>query len=139
MNRVFDYTIYALVLLWCVFVILLMGAFMAHAKTPMLASVYWEDRWVATGARFDANGMTAAHKSLPLGTRLTVSFRHRSVVLTINDRGPFVRKRELDLSKGAAKALKFPGLGKVKVESWPPLPKPDPRKETVDDLPRTAG
>src|SRR5512143_1072427 len=120
MNRVFDYTIYALVPLWCVFVILVLGSYLAHANTPMLASVYCQHSWVTT----------AAHKTLPLGTILTVSFRHRSVVLTINDRGPFVRKRELDLSKGAAKALKFPGLGKVKVESWPPLPKPDPRKET---------
>lgn len=114
---------------WAIGLFLLM-AIPVQAKTPMLASVYWEDRWVATGARFNANGMSAAHKTLPFGTILTVSFRHRSVVLVINDRGPFVRKRELDLSKGAAKALRFPGLGRVKVEPWPPLPKPDPRKET---------
>lgn len=130
MKWVLDVIVYGLTLLWVVIATWILAGFIvkAHAKTPMLASVYWEDKFVATGARFDANGMTAAHKTLPFGTKLTVYYGHRSVVIRINDRGPFVRKRELDLSRGAAKALRFPGLGKVKVESWPPLPKPDPRR-----------
>ncbi len=51
-----------------------------------------------------------------LGTRVRVTHRDRSVVVTINDRGPFVRGRVLDLTTGAARALGFRGLGKVTAE-----------------------
>ena len=47
--------------------------------------------------------MTAAHRSLPFGTKVRVTHGSRSVVVTINDRGPFIRGRVLDLSKGAAR------------------------------------
>src|ERR1700693_5859786 len=72
-----------------------------------LASYYWEGARVATGAKFDPNGLTAAHRSLPFGRRLRVSdpTTRRSVIVTINDRGPFVQGRVLDLSLGAARAL----------------------------------
>ena len=60
----------------------------------------------ASGEAFDGRSLTAAHKSLPLGTRLRVTARNgRSVVVRINDRGPFIAGRELDLSAAAAKSL----------------------------------
>jgi rare lipoprotein A len=65
----------------------------------------------ASGQRFNQNAMTAAHRSLPFGTRLRVSHGGRSVVVTINDRGPFIRGRVLDLSTGAARAIGLTGAG----------------------------
>ena len=65
----------------------------------------------ASGQRFNQNAMTAAHRTLPFGTRLRVTHAGRSVVVTINDRGPFIRGRVLDLSKGAARAIGLTGRG----------------------------
>jgi rare lipoprotein A len=65
----------------------------------------------ASGARFNQNAMTAAHRSLPFGTKLRVTHRGQSVVVTINDRGPFIKGRVLDLSTGAARALGLTGAG----------------------------
>src|SRR5947209_1828428 len=65
----------------------------------------------ASGARFNQSAMTAAHRSLPFGTRLRVTHGGRSVVVTINDRGPFIRGRVLDLSTGAARAVGLTGAG----------------------------
>jgi rare lipoprotein A len=70
----------------------------------------------ASGERFNQNAMTCAHRSLPFGTKLRVSTGGRSVVVTVNDRGPFVRGRVLDLSKGAARALGMDGLARVTAE-----------------------
>ena len=70
----------------------------------------------ASGARFNQNAMTCAHRSLPFGTKLRVSAGGRSVVVTVNDRGPFVRGRVLDLSTGAARALGMGGLARVTAE-----------------------
>ena len=70
----------------------------------------------ASGQRFNQNAMTAAHRSLPFGTRLKVTHGDRSVVVTINDRGPFVRGRVLDLSTGAARAIGLSGVGRVVAE-----------------------
>ena len=56
-------------------------------------------------------GMTAAHRSLPFGTKLKVTHGSRSVVVTVNDRGPFIRGRVLDLSKGAASVIGLTGRG----------------------------
>ena len=70
----------------------------------------------ASGARFNQNAMTCAHRSLPFGTKLRVSHGGRSVVVTVNDRGPFVRGRVLDLSKGAARVLGLGGVGRVTAE-----------------------
>lgn len=105
-------------LLWLV---VLAGAFMAfngeHAEAEeALASWYgpgFEGRPTASGEPYDPNGLTAAHKTLPLGTEVLVSYGGRTVPVTINDRGPFVGDRELDLSQGAARAL---GLTKVGVD-----------------------
>jgi rare lipoprotein A len=70
----------------------------------------------ASGAHFNQNAMTCAHRSLPFGTQLRVSSGGRSVIVTVNDRGPFVRGRVLDLSKGAARALGMGGLARVTAE-----------------------
>jgi len=65
----------------------------------------------ASGQRFNQNAMTAAHKTLPFGTKLRVTHRGQSVVVTINDRGPFIKGRVLDLSTGAARAIGLSGAG----------------------------
>jgi rare lipoprotein A len=85
-----------------------------------LASFYGNEsgRKTASGERFSQNAMTCAHRSLPFGTKLRVTHDGRSVVVTVNDRGPFVRGRVLDLSTGAARAigLTSAGVGRVTAE-----------------------
>jgi rare lipoprotein A len=78
-----------------------------------LASYYGNEsgRRTASGQRFNQNALTCAHRSLPFGTRLRVSHAGRSVVVTVNDRGPFVRGRVLDLSTAAARAVGLIGAG----------------------------
>ncbi len=65
----------------------------------------------ASGQRFNQNALTAAHKTLPFGTRLKVTHAGRSVVVTVNDRGPFIKGRVLDLSTAAARAIGLTGRG----------------------------
>jgi rare lipoprotein A len=65
----------------------------------------------ASGQRFDQDALTCAHRSLPFGTKLRVTHGDRSVVVTVNDRGPFVRGRVLDLSTAAARAVGITGAG----------------------------
>jgi rare lipoprotein A len=77
-------------------------------------------RPTASGEPFDPNGMTAAHRTLPLGSRLRVTNLHngRTVEVTITDRGPFRPHREIDLSYGAARALGMVrrGVARVAIE-----------------------
>ena len=77
-------------------------------------------RRTASGERFDQEGLTAAHRSLPLGTRVRVTNLEngRSVIVTVTDRGPFVRGRVIDLSRGAARRLGIlrAGTARVRVE-----------------------
>jgi len=109
------------------FALLMMAARMsAHSAELFVASYYWEDRYTATGARFDPNKMAVAHKTLPFGTRLTLRHGHRSAVVVVNDRGPYIRGRTFDLTPAVKKALWCGSLCRVKVEPWPPLPKPSP-------------
>ena len=72
----------------------------------------------ASGQRMNSNAMTAAHRTLPFGTKLRVTHGGQSVIVTVNDRGPFVRGRVLDLSTGAARAigLTSAGVGRVTAE-----------------------
>ena len=82
------------------------------------ATYYDEPQRTASGERFDPNGLTAAHRTLPLGTRVKVTNRSngRSVVVRINDRGPFgKRDRIIDLSKAAARELHMLDAGVVPV------------------------
>ena len=85
-----------------------------------IASFYGNEsgRQTASGQRFNEEAMTAAHRSLPFGTKLRVTHGGRSVIVTINDRGPFVHGRVLDLSTGAARAigLTSAGVGQVVAE-----------------------
>jgi rare lipoprotein A len=78
-----------------------------------MASYYWEGQTTASGARFNPGAMTAAHRSLPFGTRVLVTNQRngQSVVVTINDRGPFVGGRVIDLSRAAAQAINMTGAG----------------------------
>lgn len=75
-------------------------------------------RRTASGERFNPSALTAAHRSLPFGTRLRVTNPQngRSVIVRINDRGPFVRGRGLDVSLGAAQVLGFVGQGTARLE-----------------------
>jgi rare lipoprotein A (peptidoglycan hydrolase) len=84
----------------------------------VVASMYWEDKLDASGNKFNPIGWHAAHKTLPLGTVIRVSNpkNHRSVVVTINDRGPFVPGRDLDLTLGAGTLLGFQGSGPLYME-----------------------
>jgi rare lipoprotein A len=70
----------------------------------------------ASGQRFDQNALTCAHRSLPFGTKLRVTHGGRSVIVTVNDRGPFIRGRVLDLSTAAARAVGITGVGQVTAE-----------------------
>jgi len=80
-------------------------------------------RLTASGERFDMNQLTAAHRTLPLDTRARVTnlANGRSVEVTVNDRGPYVKDRVIDLSAKAAKELdlKKQGVGRVKIEVMP--------------------
>lgn len=69
-----------------------------------MASFYWQPQRVASGGWFNPNALTAAHKTLPFGTRVRVTNKRngRSVVVRINDRGPFIKGRIIDLSRRAA-------------------------------------
>jgi rare lipoprotein A len=77
----------------------------------IITAFYWEGKHTASGARFNPDGMTAAHRTFPFGTRLMVinPRNGRSVTVTVNDRGPFTRGVSLDLSRGAAKTIGLQG------------------------------
>ena len=70
----------------------------------------------AQGLPYDPSQLTAAHRTLAFGTRVRVSYRGRSVVVRINDRGPWVRGRAIDLSLGACRAIRSNGLADVSLE-----------------------
>ncbi|HMK71015.1 MAG TPA: septal ring lytic transglycosylase RlpA family protein [Xanthobacteraceae bacterium] len=79
-----------------------------------IASIYSGGR-TANGEQARASGLTAAHRTLPFGTLVRVTNQHsgRSVVVRINDRGPFIRGRVIDLTPAAAHVLGFSGLAPV--------------------------
>src|SRR5262249_54800884 len=83
-----------------------------------LASFYWQPQRLATGGWFNPNAMTAAHKTLPFGTRVRVTHlaSGRTVDVKINDRGPYVAGRIIDLSKAAAGVLGMQNQGVAKVK-----------------------
>ena len=89
------------------------------AGGSMLTSWYgpgFHGRLTANGEVYDQMGLTAAHKTLPFGTRLQVCYQG-CVNVRINDRGPYIGTRELDLSRGAAEAIGLtqPGVANVQV------------------------
>ena len=98
--------------------LLAMGTLPAFAESRITqdgaASFYGREHHggpTSSGERFDMNAMTAAHRTAPLGSRLKVTNlkNGKSVVVRINDRGPFVRGRIIDLSRAAASELGFIG------------------------------
>lgn len=100
------------------------------------ASMYWEDKLDASGNKFDPIGWHAAHKTLPFGTLIRVSNpkNHRSINVTITDRGPFVPGRDLDLSLGAGTLLGFKGLGQLYMEVLALGPTKDIRRPVLENL-----
>ncbi len=118
---------------------LLLAAMQKAAQAePVLASYYGEElagNPTASGEPFDPYDLTAAHPYLPFGTVLTVTNSDRSVTVRVNDRGPHVPGRGLDLSAGAAQAIGFPDSGPAVVEVEPgeiPEAKPPaPESETA--------
>lgn len=93
-----------------------------EGATPVAveASYYGDDfagRKTASGERFDPNGLTAAHRTLPLNSlvKVTNAVTGKSTVVKINDRGPFHGNREIDLSKGAADEVGMLEAGTAKV------------------------
>jgi rare lipoprotein A len=91
----------------------------SESRSTMLASWYgpgFHGRTTANGERYDMHGLTAAHKTLPFGTQLRVCYQG-CVDVRINDRGPYIGARELDLSYGAANAIGLihPGVANVEV------------------------
>jgi rare lipoprotein A len=97
--------------------IVFIGALSVAKAQSGIASIYSGGR-TANGERADANGMTAAHKTLPFGTlvRVTHQSSGRSVIVRINDRGPFVAGRVIDVTPAAARALGFSGLAPVTLD-----------------------
>jgi rare lipoprotein A len=92
----------------------------AHAARCSGASFYgvgdnYHGQITANGERFNTYAMTTAHRSLPFGTKLRVTHGNRSVIVRVNDRGPFVGGRELDLSYAAFSALAPPSRGHIQV------------------------
>ena len=102
----------------------------------IVASMYWEDKLVSTGKNFNPIGWHAAHRTLPIGTLIRVSNpkNHRSITVTINDRGPALPDRDLDLSLGAGALLGFQGLGTVYMEVLSIPPVKDIKRPIVESL-----
>jgi rare lipoprotein A len=94
-----------------------LAAFPTAAK-EVVASYYHHGHTTASGERFKPDGLTAAHRTLPFGTKVRVTniSNHKSVVVTINDRGPFNKHREIDLSRGAARAIGILNRGVARVD-----------------------
>lgn len=83
---------------------------------------YFQGKPTANGESYDMNGLTCAHRSLPLGSwiRVTNLRNRKSVFVRVNDRGPMPENRIVDLSYGAAKAVGLGGVGRVKLEPFRP-------------------
>jgi rare lipoprotein A len=101
---------------FCFLLVLIDALSIANAQSG-IASVYLGGR-TANGEIASASSMTAAHKTLPFGTLVRVTHQHsgRSVIVRINDRGPFVLGRVIDLTPAAARALGFSGLAPVMLD-----------------------
>jgi rare lipoprotein A len=99
--------------------LLLALAIGSTSANSSIASWYgpgFHGRLTANGERFNQWAMTAAHKTLPFGTLVRVTHGKRSVVVRINDRGPFTKGRTIDLSKGAALKIGCSGVCRVKLQ-----------------------
>ncbi len=107
---------WVIILIIAVLSFALLAATKAKSESGM-ASYYWHGQRTASGERFNPDAMTAAHKSLPFGVIVTVLnvSNNRSVKVRINDRGPFIKGRIIDLSRAAAHVLGMIDMGVAKV------------------------
>jgi rare lipoprotein A len=83
-----------------------------------LASWYgpeFHDNFTASGEVFNQHALTVAHRSYAFGTRLRITYRGRSVIVTVTDRGPYYGNRDIDLSLGTAEAIGFDGVDYVTI------------------------
>lgn len=106
-------------------IIICIGLFLAGCQTTSsrelntttVASWYSSGKKTASGQRFDPNGHTVAHRTLPFGTKLKLTNpdNGRSIFATVNDRGPFIRGVGLDVARGGAQSLGFISKGKTKL------------------------
>ncbi len=128
-----------------VLIVIVIGAFMSSCAKQQIvrkptffkegiASWYgpgFHGRRTANGERYNQNALTAAHKSLPFDTKVRVInlTNDKEVIVRINDRGPFVRGRIIDLSKKAARQIAMLGSGtaRVRIETI------EPKKEATDE------
>jgi rare lipoprotein A len=96
------------------FSVLVLSSPLQAAQLTGIASVYSGGK-TANGEHARASALTAAHKTLPFGTMVEVTNRNngRAVIVRINDRGPFVRGRVIDLTPAGARAIGFSGLAPV--------------------------
>ena len=100
-------------------VLIFVGCASAARAQSGIASIYaYSGERTANGERARPSGFTAAHRTLPFGTRVRVTNKRngRSVVVRINDRGPFVRGRVIDVTPAVAHALGFDGLARVTLQ-----------------------
>jgi len=106
-----------------IFLVLSLSLFLSEAFAMQAGKISWygpgfNGRKTASGEIFNQYALTAAHKSLPFGTKVKITnpTNNKSVIIRVNDRGPFVKGREFDLSKGAAQAIGVKGIGKIYFE-----------------------
>jgi rare lipoprotein A len=110
----------ATLLLACILGVIVMAEFACYsfafgAEMRGIASVYSYGP-LACGGRFNRNALEAAHKTLPCGTRVMVQHGSRTVVVRIVDRGPYVKRRIIDLTPAAAREIGISGLGEVTLQ-----------------------
>ena len=116
-------------------VALLLASVSAHAST-VVASIYFpgdgvvqkNDYSTSSGQRYDPDAMRCAAPpdTFPLGTKLILHHGSNSAEIIVNDHGPDIAGRSLDCTPAVDKALHLDGLGRVRVDVWPPLPTPRP-------------
>jgi rare lipoprotein A len=100
--------------------LLVMAVQVVAQATPLVATYYankYAGKPTASGQPYDPYGLTAAHPSLPFGTKLSVSYGDKNVLVTVNDRLPFESDSDLDLSWAAAQALGLTELGTAIVDA----------------------
>ena len=105
--------------------LLVVGFLLAATDVSEAAIASWYDcakpgecsrsKITASGEKFNPNAHTAAHRTLPFGTRVKVIHKGKSVIVRINDRGPFIKGRTIDLSRAAARKIGCGGVCKVKL------------------------
>lgn len=97
-----------------IFVILMLLPMQSQSEV-VTASWYDHGKITASGERFDPEGLTVAHRALPFGTRLKLRYKGRKIIVRVNDRGPFVKGRQLDVSRRVARILGMTGVHKIEI------------------------